>query len=238
MLRFNSRYRPSPSMIVALVALVMALGGTGYAAIKLPNNSVGNKQIKRDAVTGNKVKDASLFTNDFAPGQIPKGPRGDTGPQGVPGSQGAEGPKGAPGLTGPAGPRGPSGAYIVTRGLPEILLADNAHTSVLTIPNLPAGKYVLSARASVVDYAGASETVWCGARIAGQVLQPHFPIRSGNGPGASTVADVSVIVSTAQNSAFDAELVCSHEVAAMDPSVQYAVLTAIEVDTLDSRILG
>ena len=32
---------PSPALAVALLALFVALGGTGYAALKLPNNSVG-----------------------------------------------------------------------------------------------------------------------------------------------------------------------------------------------------
>ncbi len=35
------RRLPSPAMVVACVALTVALGGTGYAAIKLPRNSVG-----------------------------------------------------------------------------------------------------------------------------------------------------------------------------------------------------
>lgn len=52
--------RPSPAMAVALIALVVALGGTGYAAFKLPNNSVGVKQIKKNAVTSIKVKNHSL----------------------------------------------------------------------------------------------------------------------------------------------------------------------------------
>jgi hypothetical protein len=51
---------PSPSMIVACVALFVALGGTSYAAIRLPANSVGTKQIKKSAVTAVKVKDATL----------------------------------------------------------------------------------------------------------------------------------------------------------------------------------
>jgi hypothetical protein len=80
-------------MVVALIALSVALGGTGYAATKMAKNSVGNKQIKRNAVTGDKVKDGSLFRTDFAAGQIPQGPQG---------------PQGAPGAPGPQGPAGPS----------------------------------------------------------------------------------------------------------------------------------
>ena len=95
--RFIVRHRPSPSMGVALLALSVALGGTGYAAATLPKNSVGTNQIKTGAVTGAKVRDGSLFSNDFAPGQIPRGPRGDAGLQGPAGPQGPGGPQGAPG---------------------------------------------------------------------------------------------------------------------------------------------
>ena len=43
---------------MAFTALVVALSGTAYAAIKLPANSVGTKQIKRDEITGDKVKES------------------------------------------------------------------------------------------------------------------------------------------------------------------------------------
>jgi hypothetical protein len=81
-------------MAVSVVALVVALGGTGYAAIALPKNSVGSKQIKRGgvkasdlktgAVTSRSVRDGTLGPADFA-GGLPAGPqglKGDTGPAG------------------------------------------------------------------------------------------------------------------------------------------------------------
>ena len=43
-------------MVVACLALGVALGGTSYAAVRLPANSVGTKQLKRNAVTSPKVK--------------------------------------------------------------------------------------------------------------------------------------------------------------------------------------
>jgi hypothetical protein len=43
-------------MVVACIALTVALGGTSYAAIKLPKNSVGAKQLKKNAVSRIKVK--------------------------------------------------------------------------------------------------------------------------------------------------------------------------------------
>lgn len=95
--RLIARFRLSPSMAVAMLALTVALGGTGYAATKLPKNSVSTTQLANNAVTGAKVKDGSLFANDFAARQIPRGPKGDTGPQGAAGPQGPAGPAGAKG---------------------------------------------------------------------------------------------------------------------------------------------
>jgi hypothetical protein len=63
--------RPSPAMVLAFVALLVALGGTSYAAIQLPANSVGAKQMKKNAVNSAKVKNGSLKAADFATGQLP-----------------------------------------------------------------------------------------------------------------------------------------------------------------------
>ena len=92
---------PSPALVVALIALFVALGGTGYAVTKLPANSVGTKQIKKNAVTGVKVKDGSLSASDFAAGTLLTGPQGPAGPRGETGATGSQGARGA---TGPAGP--------------------------------------------------------------------------------------------------------------------------------------
>src|SRR5262245_6868265 len=47
---------PSPAMVVACIALAVALGGTSYAAIKLPRNSVGTKQLRNNAVSTAKLQ--------------------------------------------------------------------------------------------------------------------------------------------------------------------------------------
>lgn len=57
---------PSPSMIVALLALFVAMGGTTYAAINLPANSVGTKQLKNAAVSNSKLKNGAVGTNKLA----------------------------------------------------------------------------------------------------------------------------------------------------------------------------
>jgi hypothetical protein len=90
-MRGQGRLRPSPSLLVAFAALMVALGGTSYAIAQLPANSVGTKQLKRNAVTTAKVKNRSLLANDFKSGQLPRGARGPGGPQGAPGAPGTPG---------------------------------------------------------------------------------------------------------------------------------------------------
>jgi hypothetical protein len=89
--------------VIALLALFVAMGGTGYAALKLPKNSVGSKQIKKNAISGSKVKDGSLKNGDFAAGQLPAGAAGAPGAQGLPGAKGDTGLKGDKGDTGTFG---------------------------------------------------------------------------------------------------------------------------------------
>ena len=95
------------TLAIALLALVIAIAGAGYAVVALPRNSVGTPQIKNAAVNSAKVKDKSLLARDFKPGQLPRGAQGDEGP---PGPVGATGPTGAQGPAGPEGPAGPQGA--------------------------------------------------------------------------------------------------------------------------------
>ena len=85
---------PSPAMVVACLSLVLALGGTGYAAGLLPVGSVGTPQLKVDAVVSSKVKDGSLLARDFKADQLPAGPRGAAGAAGPAGERGAAGPQG------------------------------------------------------------------------------------------------------------------------------------------------
>ena len=54
------RRMPSPSMVVACIALTVALGGTSYAAITLPRNSVGTLQLRKDSVTAVKLATKSV----------------------------------------------------------------------------------------------------------------------------------------------------------------------------------
>ena len=94
-----SRRLPSPALVVACLALLVALGGTGYAAVVLPRDSVGPVQIRTGGVTSIDVRDASLREVDLSPAAR-RALAGRTGPQGPAGPQGAKGDPGPAGIGG------------------------------------------------------------------------------------------------------------------------------------------
>jgi hypothetical protein len=106
--------RPSPALVISLVALFCSLGGVSYGLAtgsidsrEIKNNTVRSKDIRNNTVRSGDVRnntvrsrdvrDFSLLAQDFMPGQLPAGPRG---------AQGAQGPRGPQGPTGPSGAEG------------------------------------------------------------------------------------------------------------------------------------
>lgn len=59
---------------IALIALFLALGGTAWAATALPANSVGTKQLKKNAVTSAKVKNDTIKGADVLESSLAKVP--------------------------------------------------------------------------------------------------------------------------------------------------------------------
>ncbi len=67
--------RPSPAMVVAILALCLAVGGTAFAAVKLGKNAVKTKNIKNGAVTeskiaGNAVTESKIASGAVSPGKL------------------------------------------------------------------------------------------------------------------------------------------------------------------------
>lgn len=196
----------TPSLIISLIALFLATSTASYAALKLPKNSVGTKQIKKSAVTSKKVKDRSLLAKDFKKGQLPSGPQGATGPQGPQGPQGVE------------GPRGPSHAYRVDRPSDLFPLTSNFQP-VVTTETLPEGSYVLLSRANIV--AGGASTVICS--IANDAAQ-NVTLGSGDVLALAQTATVTL------GSPGTVSLNCSKSLGT--PSVAQGSITAIRVASL------
>jgi hypothetical protein len=111
MSRFKIR-RPSPALVVGMVALVVAMSGSAVAATTL---LVQTNNIANGAVTGSKLANGAvgfnklarklrteLTTAGLARGEVggPAGPGGPQGPQGTPGQNGQSGQNGHDGADG------------------------------------------------------------------------------------------------------------------------------------------
>ena len=90
-----THFKPSPALLVAGLALLFALAGTGVAAVNaLPRGSVHTAAIANGAVTTPKLANKAVTLGKLArsariPG--PRGPQGLQGPKGDPGAKGADG---------------------------------------------------------------------------------------------------------------------------------------------------
>jgi hypothetical protein len=100
---------PSPALVVAVMALVAALGG-GFAYAQ--GGGGGAARLTQACVENGTQILRLTRVNRCPPGShlISWGERGEQGPAGAPGPTGAGGPIGVQGPTGAAGPIGPHGA--------------------------------------------------------------------------------------------------------------------------------
>lgn len=140
--------RLSSAHVLAGFALFVALGGTSYAALKLPRNSVGAAQIRNDSVTSAKIKRGSVGVSDLS-ASARAATKGDTGTAGAKGDTGSAGPAGSQGSTGPQGQPGqpgPSDVYTRT-GTPDSGLVGSPPV-VMSHLDLPAGRYLIIGKAS------------------------------------------------------------------------------------------
>jgi hypothetical protein len=156
------RARLTYANVAATLALFVALGGSSYAALNLPPNSVGSEQ----------VKPGSLRASDFKASERsrlrgPRGKVGKTGPAGPRGATGARGAIGARGSTGTRGLTGATGAPGTVRAYATITAATGVQPFFTAMaPNLAFGSV---ARTSTGTYCLAAPILSVGQRSAALV---------------------------------------------------------------------
>ena len=69
------RMLPQPAMIVAVLALIVALGGSAYAASKIDTNDIKNnaitaRQVENGTLKGKDFKEGGLTTTDVRDGKL------------------------------------------------------------------------------------------------------------------------------------------------------------------------
>jgi hypothetical protein len=93
----NVRGHLNYANVVATVAVFIALGGTSYAVVSLPRNSVGQRQLKSSSVgsaelRAGAIRSKNIHNGSVATRDLSKGAKRDLrGQQGPPGSQGPPG---------------------------------------------------------------------------------------------------------------------------------------------------
>jgi hypothetical protein len=153
---------PSPAMVVALVALFTALGGTGYAASQIAVSAAKHGKSKTpspQALVSAAV--AKYFAAHHSMFVGPNGPAGATGATGATGAMGAMGVEGPPGQRGEVGPAGlasksASVAGPLTTGSSNRV---NLGGPSVTVNVGPSGLVAYWAKATVQSSGGTAE-VW------------------------------------------------------------------------------
>jgi hypothetical protein len=157
--------RLSPSMVVAITALLVGLSGGAIAATTLPANSVGSGQI-----INHSIRKVDLGTS------LPRGPRGRQGRQGP---EGEQGPIGQQGATGPQGPPG-----LASAGRVELTSAQRNPVGVIRafIPTDSSSQKCLVTLNESANAAQTGTTVYCGNRhylgddgVLVSIFLPTFP---------------------------------------------------------------
>jgi hypothetical protein len=207
--------------VMATIAVFVALGGTSYPALKLPRNSVGNAQLKANAVTTGKIRNGSVRRGDLARSA----------------RVGARGPRGATGSIGARGPAGFAGAIVRTRetAAARPALAAQSYVDVVSAA-LPAGRWIVTATTGVYSNAPASDNFRCFIVVDGARREFGKVQAAGNAAGAVTSSDVTLIEIVEKTSPAGVVLSCGHDTAlpdGTDARFDRAKLVAIPAETID-----
>jgi Collagen triple helix repeat (20 copies) len=165
-MRIHIRF-PSPAIVVAVVALFVALGGSGYAATHIGRSAAKHK---KKAPSQQALIDAAVAKYFASHGGKFVGPPGVAGPAGAPGPPGATGAAGTTGTTGTTGPQGfqgeigPTGLASKSASVAGPLTTGSSSRVNLGGPSVtvtvgPSGLVAYWAKATVSSSGGTAE-VW------------------------------------------------------------------------------
>jgi hypothetical protein len=205
-------------MVVALLALFIALGGSGYAATQLAHPSAVVKVKKRHP---DAAQDIALIRRLAATLRGPRGPQGAAGARGAQGAQGTPGGQGTQGLQGPVGPSQAFEAVNTT-----FITLSTTPASVITLAGLQPGSYLVIAKLGLNGPSGSSRVV-CTTTL-GSVSDDGI-VTSGTGAGSvGQVTDTMTLTATITTTS-TAQVVCHLESSSNLPFTSAAHLIAVKL---------
>ena len=178
------RARLTYANVAATLALFIALGGSSYAALNLPPNSVGSKQ----------VKPGSLRASDFKASERSRlrgrrGRAGATGPAGPRGVTGARGTTGARGATGPAGTVRAYATVTAETGVQPFFTAMAPNLAFGSVARTSTGTYCLAAPILTIGQRSAAlvsvHEVGAGYLVATQVCPNGIEVQTRDAAGVA-----------------------------------------------------
>ena len=216
------------NVVSTLCLFLLVGGGAAVAAVELPKDSVGTRQLRAGAVTPSKLSKASTAALLGAAGpagpQGPTGPAGREGPPGREGRTGPEGREGKAGAPGAPGPPGPSDLFSTTGSFRS--LTPGPGGVVVSILSLPAGQYLVTS-SQVAQAEGGAAELDCELVAAGQPGGAVFFTRLAAGGLAATVVGQVSLSLPSPGSVLTACTAHEHQVIVPEPRLEAIKVGAI-----------
>jgi hypothetical protein len=177
------RRRPSPALIIALVALFVAMGGSAYALVitggDVKNGSLTGKDVRKNSLTGTQIRESKV-------GKVPRAKVADK-----------VGNKTAAGVT--------TRAFFAAQKAPKGFTGDDTLIGKIT---LPAGAFIISAKTTVTNTATGTLRVSCFLRAGTSEDRGTVALPPGN---TANTAVIPLLQAHFQNSSYEAGVYCKAE---------------------------
>lgn len=178
------RRRPSPALVISLIALFVSLGGGAYALTvtggQVKNGSLSGKDLKRDSLGGREVKESRV-------GKVPKARVADR-----------VGRRTAQQVT--------TQAFFAAQKVPKGFTGNETLIGKLS---LPAGSYILFAKITASNSATSTLQASCFLRAGGSEDRATATLQPSTA-GGNTQA-IPLLQAHFQNTPFEVSVVCKAE---------------------------
>lgn len=229
--------RPTTAIVAALVAVLAIGGGSAVAARKYLITST--KQVSPKVLKKLKGKTGKTGARGATGTQGPTGPAGPAGADGSNGLNGTDGTDGTDGANGATGARGPSDAIIGYDDAGGSFTSPGVLTTISTLSNVPAGRYVYTAKFVVTSppTTGGPYNVTCELRRAGSSNfdAASVGIRdvSAGDPATAEPRPAMLVVGEDAPVASSVTLRCSRDAGlSISTTVNYVKIEALRVENL------